>query len=92
MLIYACKCKIVHFRSKSIGRTYFIFKVGDEIIETIIKYTYLGLVLDENLDFDVTARTVAHSAGLALCLVTSKSKMLVCLKTFIPNYRILGMG
>ena len=37
---------------------------------------YLGLLLHENLDFNITARTVAQSASRALGLLIAKSKAL----------------
>ena len=37
-------------------------------------YTYLGLLLDEYLDFNVTAKSFAQSAGRAIGLVIAKCK------------------
>ena len=70
------KTKVVHFRPKSIGRTEFQFKIGNAHIDVIEKYVYLGLTLNEFLDYNVTARCVSQSAGRALGLLIAKSKSL----------------
>ena len=49
---------------------------------------YLGLMLHENLDLNITARTVAQSASRALGLLIAKSKALggmptKCLRSFM---------
>ncbi len=68
------KSNIVHVRPKSFPKSAHTFVCGDTSLTTIDKYTYLGLVLNEYLDFNVTAKMVAQSAGRALGLIIAKSK------------------
>ncbi len=64
----------MHFRSCSTTKTVHTFTFGDEIINVSDKYTYLGLVLTEHLDYDKTASIVVKSAGRALRLLIAKFK------------------
>lgn len=42
------------------------------MIYTVDKYVYLGITLTESLNYDVTAKVVAQSAGRALGLLIAK--------------------
>ena len=66
MIVNGNKSKIVHFRNPSVRKTDFTFRCGNDVLETIDKYTYLGLLLSEHLDFDLTAKHVAQSASLMI--------------------------
>jgi hypothetical protein len=44
----------------------FVFKCGDDYIQYCSDYKYLGLVLNEFLDYNSTAKSVALSANRAL--------------------------
>ena len=68
------KTKVMHFRNKSVARTDFQFKCGNSNLEFVEKYKYLGLYLQENLDYSVTVKYVAQSATRALGLLISKFK------------------
>jgi len=68
------KSNIVHFRPNSTARTGFNFKCGQADLIIVEKYKYLGLVLNEFLDFNVTAKMVAQSASRALGLLIAKYK------------------
>lgn len=68
------KSNIVHFRPNSIPRSELVFKCGQATIEYTDKYMYLGLMLHEFLDYNVTAKFVAQSAGRALGLLIAKFK------------------
>jgi len=68
------KSNIVHFRTKSMPRSNVVFTCGDQVIEYVNQYKYLGLVLNEFLDLDVTAKMVAQSASRALGLLIAKVK------------------
>ena len=76
MNINVVKSNIVHFRTPSVTRSDFIFICGGHIVNYSSKYTYLGLVLNEFLDYNVTAKAVAQSANRALGLVIAKCKIL----------------
>ena len=62
------KPKVVHFRTPSQIRTGFTFKCCGQDTECTNQYKYLGLVLNEYLDFTVTA-FVAQSATRSLGLL-----------------------
>ena len=66
------KSKIMHFRNKETNR---LFNFDNEHIEVVSSYQYLGIVLDEYLNFQSTAKYFTHSATRVLGLVISKFKM-----------------
>ena len=68
------KSQVVHFRKKRKARTSYPFKIGPMAIETVGKYRYLGVTLDENLDFKVSAQELAEAGGRALGGLISKFK------------------
>ena len=68
------KSKIVHFRRPSSPRSNFNFSCVDQALDYTGQYKYLGLILHEHLDFNVTAKSVAQSASRALGLVVAKAK------------------
>jgi hypothetical protein len=70
MTINVKKSNIVHFRSLSTPRTSFPFKCGTD------SYIYLGLALNEFLDYNFTAKFVAKAASRALGLIIAKFKQL----------------
>jgi len=74
MLINKDKSKVIHFRSPSTKRTDVIFTCGDVVLDIVGCYTYLGLLLEDHLDLNVTAKAVSQSASRALGLVIAKCK------------------
>ena len=74
MTINDSKSNIVHFRPHATPRSQTNFQCGDLILHTVERYTYLGLVLTEHLDFNVMAKNIAAAASRALGLVISKYK------------------
>ena len=74
MTINKDKTKVIHFRNPAKQRTNFQFSCGNQIIEITDSYRYLGLVIDEHLNYEVTAKAVAGAASRALGLVISKFK------------------
>ncbi|MEW8544936.1 MAG: reverse transcriptase family protein, partial [Candidatus Thiodiazotropha sp.] len=74
MTINMDKTKVIHYRNPSKQRTDFSFTFANQRIDVISSYRYLGLVLEEHLNYDVTAKAVAKAASRALGLVISKSK------------------
>jgi hypothetical protein len=55
------KSEIIHFRNKAVKETIYTFKSGDINLNVVNGYRYLGLYLNEFLDFKVTADHVAKS-------------------------------
>jgi hypothetical protein len=62
----------IHFRASSITKTEHVFDFNSEKLEIVHSYKYLGVVLNELLDYNEIAKTVAMSASRALGLVISK--------------------
>ena len=70
------KSQVVHFRPKCVPKTEYIFNCGDKTLSLVLQYKYLGLILTEHLDYNVTTRMVAQSANRALGVLIAKSKAL----------------
>ena len=68
------KSNVVHFRAPSVQRSSFEFYCGDKLLKTVSQYTFLGLLLTEHLDYDLTAKNVAKAANRALGLILAKDK------------------
>ena len=68
------KTKIVHFRKPRQRKSNFNFRFGAINLEIIDKYKYLGTVLDEHLNYNVTADVLAGAGGRALGAIISKFK------------------
>ena len=62
----------MHFRTPSVVRTDYIFTSGESQIEIVDKYRYLGILLNDTLDYDITAKYIAQSETRALGLLISK--------------------
>ena len=74
MVVNEEKTEIVHFRKKSAGKTQYQFKYGNSILNVNSKYRYLGLVLDEYLNFNTTSDVLAEAGGRALGGIKCKVK------------------
>ena len=75
MTVNASKTKVMHFRiGPSVRRSSFVFTCGDKEIGFADHYRYLGLVLNEFLDYQKTATEVAKAATRALGAVIAKCK------------------
>ena len=66
------KSKIVHFRPYSKSRSDIQFQCGDDVIETVNQYKYLGVIISEHLDFSLMSKVVSQSASRALKLLIAK--------------------
>ncbi len=61
------KSNVVHFLKQSQSRTTAQFNCGQHHLKTVDSYKYLvGCILDETLDFSVTAKVLAGAASHAL--------------------------
>ncbi len=72
MRVNVRKTKVVHFRTVSQDRTPYKFSFNDDLVECVDKYKYLGIILDEHLDFNTTASVLAGSANRALGSIYTK--------------------
>jgi hypothetical protein len=73
------KTKVVHFRKQSIPRSDFSFRCFNEDLLVADKYNYLGMILDEHLNFKITANVLSDSASRAFGFVISKLRNFKCL-------------
>ena len=74
MKINLSKSKIVHFRNKRQNGTNFDFKLGNDVIDIVAKYKYLGIIFDEHLTFNECEKVLSDAAGRALSSIISKFK------------------
>jgi hypothetical protein len=88
--VNASKSKIMHFRSSRKRPTQFSFTYGDITLERVSEYKYLGVILDEFLDYTRCSDVLSESAGRALGSIISKFKVLkdVGFKTFSKMYDV----
>jgi hypothetical protein len=88
MKINADKSKIVHFRGLNQMHTEYVFKLGNEIIECVDKYKYLGVVLHYSLNYEMSSAVLAKSAGRALGSICTKFRKIKGLgfKTFTKMF------
>ena len=82
------KSAVVHFRKTRKTQTDFEFKVGNDILQIVDKYVYLGIVFDKHLNFKECAETLCCSAGRALGKIIGKFKTFenVNYKTYTKLY------
>ena len=72
MVVNEDKTKVMHFRNSRSQTTEYVFKYGEEKLEIVRQYKYLGVILDEFLKFEETANTLAGAGGRALGSIISK--------------------
>ena len=74
--VNVAKTKIIQFRPKRRQMTNICFKFGDSDIDKVHYYKYLGIYLDEYLDFKECVRVLVESGGRALGGMISKFRSL----------------
>ena len=74
LLLNANKSKIVIFRKKNKQKSNFEFYVGISKLQVVSAYKYLGITLNEFLDYQVCALELAEAGGQALGGIISKFK------------------
>ena len=74
MQVNTQKSQIVHFRNNAKTRSNAVFNFGDDRIDIVSSYKYLGLVITEHMDYHVMAKMVSQAAGRALGLLIAKFK------------------
>ena len=74
MAVNTAKSNVVNFRQTSASRTGVVFSFGNDNIDMVDRYTYLGIVLSKQLDYNIITKSVAQSAGRALGLLIAKCK------------------
>ncbi len=66
------KTKIIHYRKSTVEWCDHLFKFGHTDVEYCDKYRYLGLELNEFLDFSHSVNLLSDSSGRALGAVISR--------------------
>ena len=70
----AKKSNIVHFRKLNEPRSTFKFHLDTIQLSIVNQYKYLGIILNEFLDYDVTAQVLSDAASRALGSIINKYK------------------
>ena len=83
------KTNVMHCRNKGRMCSNFEFKIGSEAIEYTSLYRYLGVHINENLDFTTTAETLSKAGGRPLVQLSQRSKVIkmVVLKHIVNCFR-----
>ena len=66
------KSKVMHFRHKDYPLSTVDMLLGDVKLDYVPEYKYLGVILNEHLDFADTAKVLAEAAGRSLGSVCNK--------------------
>ncbi len=74
----------MHFRNKDIDRSNMDICIGTEKLEYVTEYKYLGILLNEYMNYDTSVDTLANAAGRSLGAVFNKFKVIknMNIKTF----------
>ena len=67
MRVNSYKSNVAHFRGTHIPVSDFIFRCGQEVPQTVRDYKYLGLLINEFLDFEYTSQAANRALGLIIC-------------------------
>ena len=70
------KSNVMHFRISRRSRTTVLVNFDTTALTTVSTYKYLGVLLDEHLNFDKAVEELCHSAGRALGTIIGKFKTL----------------
>ena len=70
------KSNVVHYRKRGSNRTTFSFQLGNSTLCLTNQYKYLGLYLDENLNFNTTVKFLSNAGNRALGAIINKYKKL----------------
>ncbi len=68
------KSNVVHFRKPNTPQTEYNFKIGRLSISVVDKYKYLGVILNDTIDFNVIANVLADPEGHGLGAILNKYK------------------
>ena len=74
LVINKQKTKVMHFRKSRKQKSKFDFHLGDTELEMVCEYKYLGVLINEHLNYNSNADLLSKAAGRALGSVISKFK------------------
>ena len=87
--INVLKSNIIHFRPKKVTISQFGFKCGTHAINTIDRYTYLGVILDEHMPFSLCIDSRFTSGSKSLSSIIGKYNVYGNFTyDMFPNYMI----
>ena len=88
MKVNISKTKVMDFRKQKTKKTDYKFKLGENNVEMVAFYKYLGVYFDEHLNFDKHSEMLSKSGSRALGAVIAKYKNLNNMghKTFTKCY------
>ena len=72
MMLNKEKTQIVHFRPCRKEKTNYGFTFGGHLLQIVDKYKYLGLYLNEKINYSVSANILAEAGGRALGSIRNK--------------------
>ena len=78
--VNSSKTKVMHFRSKKRPLTEETFYYGEQPLEIVHSYKYLGAIFDEHITFEECAKTLSKAAGRKLGHM------------FVMNRKLEGIG
>jgi hypothetical protein len=89
MKINLAKSKIMHFRKKGTERSKVKHELAKNKLLFVDKYKYLGVILDEFLEFKINEEILAGSGSRALGVIIAKYKKLENMgyKTYTKCYK-----
>ena len=71
-LLTMIKHKLSTSDSIWVEQSQYIFKLGSDVLKTVQNYKYLGVILDEHMDFELNASIFVEAAMRALGVIWSK--------------------
>jgi hypothetical protein len=66
------KSNVIHFRKQRYDRSSSSFTLGDKTLNIVKEYKYLGIILNEFHDYNVTAKVLSDAANRALGAIINK--------------------
>ena len=82
------KSKVMHVRPKRLVRTEKDFVLGNELLDVVNDYKYLGFYFDEFMDLNKCINILSDAAGMSLGAVISKFKSLCRFLYIYPSSSI----
>ena len=76
MAINEDKTQIVHFRPTRKPRSDFVWKFNEHSLQLVDQYKYLGVILNEHMDFNITATSLSGAASRAVGMLRYRLKSL----------------
>ena len=62
----------MHFRKNRAAQSNRVFKIGDNILETVDRYKYLGVIFNDKNNFSFHCAALSKGAGRTLGKIISK--------------------